>query len=42
VAGGRGRHAEDAIDRVFPLDDIAGGVEPMRASRHFGQIVIAM
>jgi hypothetical protein len=36
VAGGRGRHA------TFPLDDITGGLEPMRADRHFGKIVIAM
>jgi hypothetical protein len=30
------------IDRTFPLDDITGGPEPMRADRQFGKIVIAM
>jgi NADPH2:quinone reductase len=30
------------IDRTFPLDDIAGGLELMRANRHFGKIVIAL
>ena len=30
------------IDRTFPLDDITGGLELMRADRHFGKIVIAM
>jgi NADPH:quinone reductase-like Zn-dependent oxidoreductase len=30
------------IVRTFPLDDIAGDLELMRANRHFGKIVIAM
>jgi NADPH:quinone reductase len=30
------------IDRTFPLDDIAGGLELMHANGHFGKIVIAM
>jgi hypothetical protein len=25
------------IDRTFPLDDVAGGPELMRANRHFGR-----
>jgi NADPH2:quinone reductase len=29
------------IDKTSPPDDIAGGLELMRANRHFGKIVIA-
>jgi hypothetical protein len=42
VASGGGRHADDAHRQdLFPLDDIAEGLQLMRANRHFGKIVIA-